>query len=97
MKMHLVNWRCLTSRALQDEQGRTLNLLGDMRRLSSFCDSMAVASMPSSPYRNCTTLPLDVRTVPSYLQMSGGAQGLPILHLRRLLMSAETSTHTAME
>ena len=49
-------------------QQRTLNLLGDMRRLSSFCASMAVPSMPSSPYRNCTTLPLDVRTVPSYLQ-----------------------------
>ena len=50
-------------------QGRTLNLLGDMRRLSSFCASMAVPSMPSSPYRNCTTLPFEVRTVPSYLQV----------------------------
>ena len=39
-----------------------------MRRCSTRCDSMAVPSMPSSPYRNCTTAPVELRTVPSYLR-----------------------------
>jgi hypothetical protein len=32
------------------------------------CPSMRTPSMPSSPYRNCTTSPALFRTVPSYLQ-----------------------------
>ena len=46
---------------------RTRKRCASMRRCSTRCDSMAVPSMPSSPYRNCTTAPVLLRTVPSYL------------------------------
>ncbi len=45
----------------------TLNLDSSMVCMASFWDSMAVPSMPSSPYRNWITLSPLLRTVPSYL------------------------------
>ena len=50
----------------------TRNLPGCMRSESRRCPSIAVPSMPSSPYRNCTTLPFALRTVPSYLRAHAG-------------------------
>ena len=61
------------------------NFLGPNLRCLSFWPSMAVPSMPSSPYKNWMTSPIEFLMVPSYLSMMSSMALMSLLWMYPVL------------